>query len=126
MKFYTFLFAFFIAFNGLTQFFAISDIIEIDMYDTQSKFPLVVSKTNSKAAEKINTYLHFAVLTKVFGKADSALFSNVFPTEEAFWGQTGFDYSVLRNDDVYFSIGISYDNTGAYSEYVTDYFTFAS
>lgn len=126
MKFYALLLSFFIGLSGFSQFFAISDLVERDMYDTESTFPLILSKSNPKAAEKINTYLHFTVLTKVFGKADSSLFANVFPTEEAFWGQTGFDYSVFRNDDVYFSIGISYDNTGAYSEYVTDYFTFAS
>jgi hypothetical protein len=126
MKFYTLFFSIFIALRGFSQFFSISDIVENDRYDTESIFPVLSSKSNPKAAERINTYLHFAELTKVFGKPDSSIFSNVFPPEEEFWGQTGFSYSVYRNDAVYFSIGISYDNTGSYTENVTDYFTFIS
>lgn len=113
-------------FGAFSNYFKVTDIVQMDMYETESIFPLVHSDLNPNAAKKINTYLHFAELTKVFGKPDDNLFSNVFPTEDGFWGQTGFSYTIFRNDDLYFSIGISYDNTGAYSEYFTDYFTFVS
>lgn len=120
---FTFAINCFAVFSG---YFKVSDIVQMDMYETESIFPVLHSELNPKAAEKINTYLHYAELTKVFGKEDENIFSNVFPTEEGFWGQTGFSYTVYRNDDLYFSIGISYDNTGAYTEYYTDYFTFVS
>ena len=114
------------SFFAFSDYFSIAEIRQMDMYETESVFPVVNSKINPKAAEKINTYLHFANLTKVFGKVDENIFSNVFPTEDAFWGQTGFSYTIHRNDALYFSISISYDNTGAYTEYFTDYFTFVS
>lgn len=120
---FTFVINCFAVFSG---YFKVSDIIQMDMYETESIFPVLHSELNPKAAEKINTYLHYAELIKVFGKEDDNIFSNVFPTEEGFWGQTGFSYTIYRNDDLYFSIGISYDNTGAYTEYYTDYFTFVS
>jgi len=126
MKLYLVLVLCMVTIEVSAQYFTFSDIVEYDMYETESKFPLVNSTTNPKAAERINTYLHFAELTKVLGNEEGSIFSNVFPTEEAFWGQTGFSYTVFRNDETFLSIGISYDNTGAYTEYYTDYFTFIS
>lgn len=113
-------------FGVFSNYFKISEIIQMDIYETESVFPVLHSDANPKAAEKINTYLHFAELTKVFGREDDNIFSNAFPPEGEFWGQTGFSYTIFRNDDLYFSIGISYDNTGSYTEYFTDYFTFIS
>jgi len=106
------------------QYFQLTDIVEHDRFGVESRFPVLVSKKNAKAAEKINTYLHFAMLSKIFGKEDSSIFSNVFPLEEEFWGQSLFAYSVIRNDDQIFSITIAFDNTGSYTERIDEQYNF--
>lgn len=106
------------------QYFQLTDIVVRDRFGVESRFPILVSKKNAKAAEKINIYLHFALLSKIFGKEDSSIFSNVFPPEEEFWGQSLFAYSINRNDDQIFSITIAYDNTGSYTERIDEQYNF--
>ena len=114
------------SFIASAQFYTVEEIVASDRYDTESRFPVFVNESFSEAARKINTYLHYYELTTVFGKSDSNVFMNVFPPEDEFWGESGFTYSIFRNDDVFLSIGISYDVTGAYTENTTDYFTFVA
>jgi hypothetical protein len=106
------------------QYFQLTDIVERDRFGVESRFPVLVSKKNTKAAEKINTYLHFALLSKVYGKPDTNIFSYVFAPEEEFWGQSLFAYSVNKNDDQIFSITIAYDNTGSYTERIDEQYNF--
>ena len=106
------------------QYFQLTDIVENDRFGVESRFPVLVSKKNAKAAQKINTYLHFAMLSKVYGNPDTNIFSYVFAPEEEFWGQSLFAYSVNRNDDKIFSITIAYDNTGSYTERIDEQYNF--
>jgi len=113
-------------FNSSAQFFQLTDIIEKDRYYRESKFPFLSSMKYPNTANNINTYLHLAILSKVAGKNDSLIFSNVFAPEDEFWGQSLFTYSINRNDDKIFSISIAYDNTGSYTERFEEQFNFTT
>ncbi len=112
-----------IAFCGVAQF-KVETFTQLDAFDMESNFPIVVSSKNPKAAEKINVAMHHFSLEKIFMEEDEERFSAVFPPEDEIWGASEFDYEVLANNENYFSIGITCAYTGAYSEYYTRNYTF--
>ena len=113
------------------QYFTVDTIKAVDIYDQASRFPEVIPP-NSKsawpedAANTINTYLKYKLLTQVQGKEAENIFGVVFPNEENFGGQSEFDFSVLANNRQFISLLISYSFTGAYTEYSDEYFSFSS
>ncbi|MEY3236307.1 MAG: hypothetical protein RI883_408 [Bacteroidota bacterium] len=107
------------------QQFNVSDIQGIDINGDTCIFPLLSGK-NKKAAQKINTYLQIAVLSKIGASADSIPYSNVFPVEGEYWGGSLYSYHINNNDSKFFSVTISYDYTGAYTERFEQYFNFIS
>ena len=107
------------------QHFTVTDIVAKDRNGDTCVFPVVSSK-NKKAAQKINTFLQWTILSKIGINSDSVPFSNVFPVENEYWGGSLYGYHVNNNDSKFFSVTISYDYTGAYTERFEHYFTFIS
>lgn len=126
MKYFRLLIVLLITLNSTAQVFQIADIVEKDRYDRESKFPILTSNKYPNAAKNINAYLHLAILSKVVGKTDTSMFSNVFALEDEYWGQSLFAYSINRNDDKIFSISIAYDNTGSFTERFEEQFNFVA
>lgn len=113
------------------QYFAVDTIKAVDIYDQVSRFPKVIPPESKSAwpedaANTINTYLKYKLLTQVHGKEVENIFEVVFPTEENFGGQSEYDFDVLANNLNFISLLVSYSFTGAYTEYADEYFSFSS
>lgn len=114
------------------QYLYVEDYTRQDAYNNPSTFPIVKARENKQnygtfAAERINTYLQYNLLEKIFRReGDTALFSEVFPTEEFFGGQSEFAYEINANTDKLFTITIEYTGTGAYSEYYSSTYNFTA
>ena len=112
------------------QYLYVEDHTEADFYENVSTFPIVKAFENKMnygvfAAERINTYLQHELLEKIFrAEGDTALFSEVFPTEEFFGGQSEFAYEINAIKNKLFTITIEYTGTGAYSEYYSPTYNF--
>lgn len=104
--------------------FEVDSFVMNDQFDYPSRFPIVRSANNPKAAERVNIVLHHRMLEKVYQEEDGNRFENVFPPEGEFHGASEFEYDVTANNSRFFSISITCAYTGAYSEYYTQYFTF--
>lgn len=117
---FIFLFA---AFTSFSQF-TIEEFTATDTWDSESKFPIVKSDENAKAAELINISLHYEMLEKPYKEDDDNRFEKVFPPEGEIWGASDFSYAVVANNDRYLCVEISCAYTGAYTEYFSRYFTF--
>lgn len=116
----------FSAFSFSQGYFRIDTIQELDVYGELNEFPVIKSQSNPKAAEKINTYLQFNKLGLIYGAESSGLFINVGPTDDEVMGENYYDFHVNRNDERIFSITISFDATGAYTENYSKQYNFYS
>jgi len=113
------------------QYFSVDTIKALDIYEQASSFPEIIPPESKSAwpedaAQTINTYLKYKLLSQVQGKGAANIFEVVFPNDENFGGQSEFDFSVLANNSNYLSLRISYSFTGAYTEYTDEYFSFSS
>ncbi|GEM_PF-3112362 len=120
MKFFVYVFLLTISSICSAQNFVVSEFVQEDQFEMESKFPLLVAndKRQLDAVVAINTYLQYKFLNKVYKNGiNMDLFSEVFPPEGEFSGQSEFDYTVHANNDRFFCITISYSATGAYTEY---------
>ncbi|XOV66437.1 MAG: hypothetical protein ACFHU9_12495 [Fluviicola sp.] len=113
----------FVGFVAHAQF-EIDSFIYEDEYDFESKFPIIRSSENPKAAERVNIVLHHRMLEKMYKEDDQNRFENVFPPEGEFHGASEFEFDILANNERYFSVAITCAYTGAYTEYSTNYFNF--
>jgi len=104
--------------------FEIDSFLQEDQFEDVSKFPIIQSSENPKAAERINIILHHRMLEKIYRQDDANRFDQVFPPEGEFHGASDFDFEILANNKRFLSIAISCAYTGAYSEYYTQYFSF--
>jgi len=108
------------------QFYTVASVSNIDRFNQESVFPVLKSKKHQSAADRINTYLHLTVLDQVYENDRYAYFEHVFPPEDEYWGQSNFDFQVMTNNELFFSIAIMYESTGAYTESFVEYYTFSS
>lgn len=116
---------------GLSQYFQIVEIKAVDGNEFESIFPEVQARSGQDdfaktAANRINTYLQYHLLSHVYGKESDNIFENVFPPEGEFYGQSEFSYRINVNNEKIFSVTIDYATTGAYIEYVNESFNFSA
>ncbi len=113
------------SFSGFGQAFRVDTLAENDTWGNSSRFPVLTSMQNPKAAEKINYMLQGILLQNVYG-SEGSIFRHVFAKEDEIGGLSDFTFEVTRNDDRFFAVILSYAATAAYSEYNTQAFNFCS
>ena len=113
------------------QYFSVKEFRVEDPYEGESVFPEILAPISKSAwpemaAERINYYLKYDVLSKVHGNEGENIFSEVFPPQGEFAGEGEYNYLFYSNNNKFVSISIDNSFTGAYTEYQDRSYSFNS